>query len=271
MFGYFKLDRECPRAIVRNYRKNYCFLCRALSCHYGFLARFTLSYDIAFLLILVTEDAYLEQASQVQCFNREAGLTAALKDPTARNAAAANILLCAAKLEDDIADENSLTSRLVKMLLSGAIRKAKKDCPEMERIIFSGYSGLRELEKSSAPLEELETAFSDMMVSLARDCLGTCDSVRLKALEAAAKWLYFIDAVDDIDENRQEGAFNPLAHFQSFRNLKEENCLYLSRHYQTLFAQVGAIPGTGLNSRTVHRILYRGIPDTTVRILTKKR
>ena len=38
MFGYFKMDADCPTAIGEHYKKFYCFLCRSLEKYYGQLS-----------------------------------------------------------------------------------------------------------------------------------------------------------------------------------------------------------------------------------------
>lgn len=271
MFGYFKLDRECPREIFTDYKKYYCFLCRTLQRYYGLAARFTLSYDVAFFLILVSDDAYLGQVKKVSCLNRNDAIRQALEHPTSKTIASLNILLSAAKLEDDICDEKKLSSRIVSWLLSPAIRKAKKTDPLMWEIISDEYATLRVLEAQNAPLHDLEDCFARMMLRLAKECFGLADPQRLSYLQAAARWLYFIDAVDDVDENRKEGSFNPFASYGSFHRLKNHNYLFLTSHIHQLYADVSRQTPTGMNDLIINRILFRGIPDATVQVLTRRR
>ena len=61
-----------------------------------------------------------------------------------------------------------------------------------------------------ATLEIIENAFADMMCKIAECCLQTRDKQKLLILSVISKWLYFIDAIDDLDENIAEGTFNPL-------------------------------------------------------------
>lgn len=271
MFGYFKLDRECPREIFNDYKKYYCFLCRALQRYYGPLARFTLSYDVAFYLILVSDDAYLGQIKKVSCLNREEALSQALENPLSREIASLNILLSAAKLEDDILDEQSFSSRAISLLLGGSIRRAKKNAPHMWQIISGEYAALRELERQKANIQALEECFARMMVRLAKECFGLADQERIAYLNTAARWLYFIDAVDDIDENLKEGTFNPFAEYGSFRELKNHHYIWLTEHVRWLYASTPRQTPTGMNGLITNRILFRGIPDATVRVLTRRR
>lgn len=271
MFGYFKLDRECPREIFNDYKKYYCFLCRTLQRYYGLAARFTLSYDVAFYLILVSDDAYLGKIKKVSCLGSDEALKEALELPLSRDIASLNILLSAAKLEDDILDEQSLSSRAVSLVLSAAIRKAKKNAPHMWEIISGEYAALRELERQNADLCALEESFSRMMLRLAKECFRLQDAERLAYLDTAARWLYFIDAVDDLDENKKEGTFNPFASYPSFSELKNRNYRFLTDHIQALYANTPRQEPTGMNCLITNRILFRGIPDTTVKVLTRRR
>ena len=270
MFGYFKLDSDCPREIAADYKKYYCFLCRCLSKYYGQLPRFTLSYDVAFFLIMVSDTQYLQTIQKVTCIGNGKQLRTALEHPRARQAATLNILLSAAKLEDDILDEGSFSSRLIHGLLSGPIRKAKKDAPRMWEIITEEYGALRILEQKNAPLEQLEQCFSRMMVRIATDCFGLTQADRLAYLQTAASWLYYIDAVDDLDENIREGVFNPLTRYQSFSQLK--NCHYqdIAAHLQQLYHTAPRVAPQDMNGLILDRVLFYGIPDTTFRVLRKK-
>ena len=97
------------------------------------------------------------------------------------------------------------------------------------------------------------------------------DAGQLCCLDTAARWLYFIDAVDDVDENLEEGSFNPFASYRSFANLKNHNYLYLTSHMRQLYEEIPRQTPTGMSRLIVNRILYRGIPDTTVQVLTRRR
>ena len=271
MFGYFKLDRECPREIYNDYKKYYCFLCRALQRYYGLAARFTLSYDVAFFLILVSDDAYLADIKHLTCINSSASIRQALDLPVSRSIASLNILLSAAKLEDDIHDETKFSSRVANWLLSPAIRKARKTDPLMWEIISGEYAALQELEVQNADLSALEACFARMMTRLARECFHLTDPQRLSYLQAASRWLYFIDAVEDVDDNISECRFNPFASHGSFSRLKNHNYLFLTDHVHRLYADVSRSTPSGMNDLINNRILFRGIPGATVQVLTRRR
>lgn len=270
MFGYFKLDKECPTKLFSQYKKYYCFLCRTLGKHYGVAARFTLSYDIAFLAMLVTDASLLKEINKIHCLKFENSLSELLDKEVAKKIASVNVLLATAKLEDDILDENSIKAKMIYFLLSSAIRKAKKSNPDMWEIISNGYTNIRVLEKDNQTLETLENSFADIMCNVAKECFEINNGQKLSLLKAISKWLYFIDAIDDLDENIAEGTFNPFLEYKSFKNLKLNYKKGIIEHYYSLFKDVNLSKNTSeINEDVINRVVFWGIPEMTVKVLTK--
>ena len=270
MFGYFKMDADCPTAIGEHYKKFYCFLCRSLEKYYGQLSRCLLSYDVALLLLLFTEEGFLSQVPKIGCLRKTPELKQSLTEEVSRKIATLHVLLVAAKLDDDIRDEGSFAAKAAQLAASGQISKAKKTEPEMWEIIRDEYIALRELEKQNAPLDALEQQFSRMMVLVGARCFGLQDPQRLKALDFAARWLYFIDAVDDLDENLAEKTFNPLASFGSFRDMKRLHYRELAAHFQQLHSQATRLAGAD-NAQVLNYILFTKVPTETIHVLLKVR
>jgi hypothetical protein len=102
MFGYLKFYKELGGTYYNRFKKNYCYLCRSLQNKYGFSSRFTLSFDITFFLLTISEEDYLSKLNKVSCINK-------LDDDYSNyiytdKIAALNLLLACAKIEDDILD-----------------------------------------------------------------------------------------------------------------------------------------------------------------------
>lgn len=270
MFGYFKLDKTCSAHIADIHKKYYCLLCRSLGKHYGPISRLFLSYDVTLFLIMLGDNLTLEEMGRVPCVGTTAPLKHACCQTAQKKCAALNLLLVAGKLEDDVLDENSLKSKLALFLFSGLFKRARRDFPDLWDMIHSKYEELRLLEKQNGSLADIETVFSDMMTGIARHCFGLEDPDRLHLLECASKWLYFIDAVDDLDSNLLEHTFNPLQEYDSFHTLKNHHYFELASHYQELFSNLQKASG-GRGTAVVNRIIFRGIPEETIRVLTRQR
>jgi hypothetical protein len=154
MFGYLKFYKELGGTYYNRFKKNYCYLCRSLQNKYGFSSRFTLSFDITFFLLTISEEDYLSKLNKVSCINK-------LDDDYSNyiytdKIAALNLLLACAKIEDDILDENSFLAKLIKIILKKAFNKAKRNHPNLWKIIDDGYKQIRRLEKENAEIEMLE-------------------------------------------------------------------------------------------------------------------
>ena len=270
MFGYFKLDKACPSELSRVYRKYYCLLCRALGRHYGVGARFLLSFDVTFFLIFLASEDITKDIRKVRCNRTDKELKAVWDDPLLKQVAALNVLLAAGKLEDDRLDDRDLKAQAAELVFAGAIKRAKRDYPQMWEIIIGEYRKIRQLEKENQSLEAIEEAFSLMMVRLVEEAFGVRDETRIRMLRGATQWLYFADAVDDLDENIRKKTFNPLKQYQSFQKLRNENYFFVSEHFSKLYAHRQRLHG-GVNADIINRVLYYGMPEEMVRILTRKR
>lgn len=269
MFGYFKVDNYCPRPVYAEYRKYYCFLCRALEKYYGEPIRFLLSFDVTLLLALFTEDGFLADIPEIKCIRKTDSLKKMLSEETAVKIAALHILLIAMKVDDDLDDEGRIGTKLASAALGSKIRKAKETAPEMWDIIHKKYKELQVLEKDDADIEIIESKFADILLTVARECFSVSDSSRLAILESCAKWLYFIDAVDDIDENIQDNSFNPYRKIGSFHALKNQNYLQVAKHFQSLFKDIKPLKGKE-NAAVINYMVFYNIPSTTYRILINR-
>ena len=220
-------------------------------------------------MVLFTGDGFLKDIPEIKCIRRSDPLKKMLSDDTAVKISTLHMLLIAMKVDDDIDDEGGLSNNLISAALSSKINKAKRMAPEMWDIIRMKYKKLQIMEKEDADIETIESIFADMMLSIAENCFSLSDPVRLSILESAAKWLYFIDAVDDIDENIQEKSFNPFYRIGSFQALKNQHYVQLSNHFGALFKDIQPLKGKE-NAAIINYMVFYNIPSTTYRILINR-
>lgn len=271
MFGYLKLDENCPKNLNTLYKKNYCYLCRCLDKHYGVISRFILSYDVSLFLISVTKDSYLSDVETVTCFNKEARVSYEYEH--SKSIAALCLLLVYYKCEDDIHDNNSFKAKCVKFLYGRKFKKAKRDFPLMDEILKDYHEKMSKLENTDSKLETMEDMFSAMMVELAVKCFNLTDVNRIKALSYLAKWLYFIDALDDLDDDIEDDTFNYLKEWSnSFKDLKYNNYDKILDHisYLNKFKE-DIVYDDDLNSMILKRMINYSVSDTNFNVLTKRR
>ena len=216
MFGYVRPDAEELR--VRDYsyyRAVYCGLCRTLKAHYGFAAACILNYDFTLLAILLTREEKLEKCQRRCIAHPCKGCDAARETQTLAQAAAYSVILAWWQLRDKIADEKGmkrLKARGAAYLLRRAYRKAAADAPAFDERTRAQLQKLAALEKAQCPtLDEPADAFAELLAAVAED-LSTETERRIfrEIFYHLGRWIYLIDAADDLNEDFESGSYNPL-------------------------------------------------------------
>ena len=217
MFGYVvPLRGELKVRELDAYQGIYCGLCHTLGRRYGFLPRLLLSYDFAFLAMVLAgpeRTAVLERRRCVACPVR--GKRVCPARPELDTAADASVILTYWKLRDSVADRGffrGLPARLLSILLRPAYRKAARLRPDFDRQTVSCLEELRTLEEEGSPsLDRTADTFARILAGAAPD---TGDRARDRALGQllyhVGRWIYLVDAWDDLEEDRAAGRYNPL-------------------------------------------------------------
>lgn len=191
------------------YKNYYCGLCFALDMHYGMLSRMLLSYDVTILAIAL--HAHPEPlCDKLKCTGCKACKQTYFRSEQWKKIAAVNILLAAEKMSDDIADERSFKAAAGAFFYKSVIQKATRDFPEIYQAIHQGYRAIQAAEKENGDVLLIGDRFADMMVGILDAGFTVSDTIR-EYVRQIARWLYFIDAVDDYDEDLKKKRFNPIA------------------------------------------------------------
>jgi len=218
MFGYVKIRRSELR--VREYeyyRASYCGLCRSMGKCTGQCSRLALSYDFAFLA-----NVRMELSGRVPTFRRRRCLAHPTKKRTMVEpndelcyCADAAAVLSYEKCRDDVADERGLRrlrARLRKMLLHGAYRRARKRVPELAAAVRQLLCDLRALEREKRPSADAPAAiFGELLARIVSYGL-TGEHVQIAGAigRQTGRFIYLVDAIDDLDEDAKRGRYNPL-------------------------------------------------------------
>ena len=239
MYGYIRpVERELRLRESEYYRALYCGICRAQGRQCGNISRLSLSYDSVFLALLrIAVTGEHIKISQIRCPRHP------LRRRTAADCAAADAsalvctILAREKARDDTADEKGFRRAAAKAagaFLSGAEKRASALCAEAADAIFCGLRELFEAERrclgdNTAGVDQLAGIFGRMLGSAAAAGLeGNAAKIVRGAAAAAGRWLYCIDTVDDLAEDKRRGRFNPLLLLYGRDWLSEEEALTLS-------------------------------------------
>ena len=232
MFGYLApLKSELKIREFEIYNAYYCAICRAVKKRYGELPRLMLSYD-AVLVALLAEGVAGEPGetgfNTFRCFNNpfkkrnEAARTAAID-----YAADVMALLGWMSLKDRKEDRDQgspLKGFAVSMsenVTRGTGRRAAERLGGKARVCMACFDDQRALELAKeSSLDRAADPTGRMMAELLdfTDIPGICVATVASALSKKlrkigyhlGRYIYIIDAIDDLESDRESGAYNPL-------------------------------------------------------------
>lgn len=218
MFGYVKVYQpELKMGEFEQYRGVYCALCKQLGKRYGVLARMTLSYDFTFLaLFRMALDEACPGFKPGRCaFNPLKKRTCCCDSVHLEGAADAATLLVYYKTRDTIADSGffkGLAARLLLPFAASARKKAARRAPELDRFIAQCMAQQAELETQKVSSIDAAAEPSARMLAYLAAMTARDDRER-QILDrfgyCLGRWIYHIDAVDDLEEDLKSGNYNP--------------------------------------------------------------
>ncbi len=213
MFGYVTpvKDKLRPQDFLL-YRAFYCGTCVTLK-EYGTLPRFTTSYDIAFLSALVHDVCSMKvEFIEATCVGNPFKKKLMIKtNGLLKRVAAANIIMSWYKASDDCIDEGGIKKRIARSCLKKAYKKAKAELPKADEVFNLGYARLREMEKSGEKsIDKVADCFAVMLRELCAIVVEEKADDNFRSLcYNIGKFVYLIDALDDIDEDAKKKNYNP--------------------------------------------------------------
>lgn len=214
MFGYIVANAQAlPKERQARFRAIYCGLCRVLRNRHGLAGGATLSYDLTFLATLFNalyEPG--ERAGRERCPMHPARAHDYVLSPVMDYVADMNVALAYHKCRDNWMDERNPISAGEGVLLRRAYRRVEEAYPEKCRAIEAWLEEIHDIEARRA----LEI---DLPVNATGRLLGelfvfpgeTIWTEELRAIgDGLGRFVYFMDAYDDLPGDMKHGRFNPL-------------------------------------------------------------
>lgn len=292
MFGYIRPRKS--ELLVREldeYGGVYCALCRTIGREYGLAARLTLNYDCTFYAML----AYAASGGEQVCFTRGRCVVNPLKkclycagaQKELSEAAALTMILSYWKADDNVKDSGFFRGfpyRLVRAFLSRKCRKAAARYPELNRIAAKAANGQREAEKLEQPVfDRCAEPTARMMEHLFLYAAGADESdAQSRVLREVGyylgRWIYFMDAADDLPKDLKRGAFNPFAIRFHLNRQSTEDARTAARDFANAtlnetHTRIGAAADllrSGCFGSIVRNILLLGLPQMQKERLFRK-
>lgn len=234
MFGYVKPCKgELKIKHWNLYRAFYCGVCKALGKRYGQKARLLLNYDLAFLALLIgaRKPDYIIKSGTC--------MVKAKKQHFAYGhaidlAADINVLLAYFKFKDDWQDEKSIIGLLGNLLYSSGAKKAGRLHKDILKLLEQMQEDEKLVEESNCQSPDIAAIpFTQLMKGLS-DYVTDKDQEYSEFFEKLGKWIYLIDALDDLEDDLKKNSYNPFKSQVSLTSVEEIRndadtimCLYM--------------------------------------------
>ena len=267
MLGYVIPDKgELKVREYEIYTGYYCGVCKYIGREYGQLPRMVLSYDAAFIaLLLASVDPAPDEPVQEHCAAHHVKYKTIIRNRAIEYSGDLMLILAWFKLLDDAQDEGKVSAKAALAAFRHTWNKLQKKHPSLCEHIDAHLASLNELERAQCPsIDRVSEDFARVMDDIFRDGVtwlygpetgaddsgsgetfsgsnrpepgtdapvdedpgASVNSPRLHETFAnlgyhLGKWIYLIDAVDDIEENLESGAYNPLLYRFGYRASEE--------------------------------------------------
>lgn len=217
MFGYVTIDPTAmDEAVRKRYQAYYCGLCRTLKRRFGNIGRVTLSNDMTFLFILLSSLYEPEETlGEARCLPHPVKPRPWLQNELADYCADMNIALAYHKCRDDWADDKSFAGRAEAAMLRAAYGQVRARHPEKCDAIERCLSDIGALEKAGMLSPDAPANLTARMLGEVFVYKGDLWAVPLRTIgEGLGRFVYLMDAYDDLPADIRRKRYNPLAGFQ---------------------------------------------------------
>ena len=275
MFGYVTVNKPEMKVIdYERYRMYYCGVCHALRNTDGAMGQMSLTYDSTFAAVLLTAlyepDTKMKEAA---CMVHPVGKKINLENEIIQYIADMNLILTYYKCLDDWADDRKFTRLCYSSFIRKRVRKIGQVYSEKLAKIRESLRTLSACERKNVTnLDLLAGTFGDIMAEILayKPSRGIDWSEELRRLGyQLGKFIYILDAYDDVQEDIEKNRFNPLKELyhelskEQFDNYVKEILMMIATDMAKIYECLPIVEETAI----LRNIIYSGI---WVRFMTKQ-
>ncbi len=261
MFGYIIANKaEMKFKEFDIYHAYYCGLCNKLWEKYGVTGQISLSYDMTFLLMLLSS-LYEPDTRDTSCrcvahpFEKHNIKTNIFTEYIADM----NVLFTYYKCQDDWEDERKYTRLIYGKMLSGKCKKLSKNYQEkIRKISMLMYEFSQAEKEGNRDIDTMAGLFGKVMAQIVA-CKEDEWSDNLYRLGFyLGKFIYLMDAYEDIEEDIKKGSYNPLKKKYQEPDFEEECRMILTMMMSECCKEFEQLPILE-NVEILRNILYSGV------------
>lgn len=214
MFGYVTINQmELKVKEYLSYQAHYCGVCQRLKKKHGQKARLVLSYDMTFVSMLL-QGLYepKEIQKEIRCVFHPWKKKKVIMSKMSDYAADMNILLAYHNWEDDWKDDQNLKSLLAMKCLKKSYKRVISEYPRQYRSVINYMRKLSECEarKEYGNIDEAADLTGSMFAEILVYKEDEWSDTLRKLGFSLGKFIYYMDAYDDLEEDKKSGSYNPL-------------------------------------------------------------
>lgn len=261
MFGYVTVcEPELKVKDFRKYKSYYCGLCNTLRRRYGMMGQMTLTYDMTFAIILLTSlyESRTEN-EQHRCKVHPLKKQTMRVNEITEYAADMNLILAYYHLKDDWIDEKKAGGFLGTCALRHKVSKAVRRYPRQSRIIQKELKRLSAYEKKQDQnIDGPAGCFGRLMGELFIYKKDHWEERLRRMGFFLGKYIYIMDAYEDLDKDKKEGSYNPLKSLSEQEDYEERVREMLCMMMGECSAEFERLPCL-LDIDILRNILYDGV------------
>lgn len=223
MFGYVVANVDAlSESAKERYRSVYCGLCRALGKGHGQASRLTLTYDMTFLIILLSalDRTEISEVKPFRCPLHPLKVRNAFYNRFTRYAADMNILLAHYQQMDDWTDDRKPGALLRARTLGKSLEPLNKVYPRQSEAVRQGLKLLSQMEKAGEATPDLPAAaFGSITGAIFVPWETHPLAAQLFAFgDKLGRFIYLMDAAVDLTKDIRREKYNPLVFIPSERH-----------------------------------------------------
>ena len=261
MFGYVVMNK--PEIRFKDfdlYRSFYCGLCRELREKYGISGQITLTYDMTFVVVLLS--ALYEPPTQkgtTRCV-----IHPVCKQPVRKNAATEygadmNVLLTYYKCMDDWEDEKKFAALGYGKILQRKNNRLSYRYPEKAEKIRKLLEELSQMEKAGeTDIDKMSGCFGRIMEEIFAWKTDVWEGSLRRMGFYLGKFIYILDAYDDVEKDVKNGNYNPFAEKYIMKGFDEQVRQLLIMMMAQTFREFEKLPIIKYTD-ILRNILYSGV------------
>lgn len=213
MFGYVVINKpELKMKDFYKYKAYYCGLCKTLKDKYGRFGQLSLSYDMTFLIVFLTS---LYESDTVReknrCLTHPVRKHDTLCNEITEYVADMNVALTYYHLLDDWQDEKRITGLAGAAALKRSYKKINRSYPRQCGVIRESLDKLKECEaRNETDIDMVARCFGELMAELFTYRKDMWEDKLRKTGFYLGKFIYILDAYDDLEKDIKNNSYNPL-------------------------------------------------------------